>query len=184
MATAVRTTPRTHPATAFTHPQSVQADTNLHSSGLSRSARSGSMIVAREELVLRSSSNTNKTHRRITILRGLMCSRMPAAVNPTRSAGQRAVIKGNLRHVGSPPGPRSAQLAAARPAYLCTAVLNEECAHLPRGGMPRNHRVRRHFWRRNTGVSLLQRRQAGCGHAGSSSMTGMVRWGARCWYTW
>jgi hypothetical protein len=60
MATAVKTTPGTHPATAFTHPQSVQADTNLHSSGSSRSTRSGSVIVAREELALKSSSNTNK----------------------------------------------------------------------------------------------------------------------------
>ena len=36
--------------------------------------------------------------------------------------------------------PRSAQLAAARPAYLCTAVLNREYAHLPRSGIDASRR--------------------------------------------
>ena len=106
--------PRNASSHSFTHPQSVQADTNLHSSGLSRITRSGSVIVAREELVLRSSSNTNNpsAHNNPS---GSYVQPDAHSRQPDQIGGQRAVIKGNLRHVGSPPGPGQLNL---RPAGL------------------------------------------------------------------
>ena len=57
----------------------------------------------------------------------------------------------------------SAQLAVARPAYLCTAVLNGKCAHLPQtvpehGIMPfRDARARRRAVEWLAGNSLVGR---------------------------
>jgi hypothetical protein len=48
------------------------------------------------------------------------------------NGGSACRYQGESSRCRQPRRARSAQLAAVRPAYLCTAVLNEECAHLPR----------------------------------------------------